>query len=90
MISLILLIYTSLSNRRLVLLSNLFYNSISGNIDCPELLSLIRFKIISYKTGNAETFYSLSCNKNYILNSTANLLMIALNKIKFDYIISGT
>jgi len=56
------------------------------SIDCPEILSLIRFKINNLNTSDPKPFYPLFSTKNYILSSPANLLMAAGNTFVFDYI----
>jgi len=58
---------------------------LSGIIDCPELLSLINIRINNQNTRNSLPFYPIPSNKNYILNSPANLLMNAGNTYIFDY-----
>lgn len=75
-----------LSDRRSLLLSKYLQKLILGSIDCPEILSLIRFKINSLNTRDPKPFYPLFSTKNYILNSPANLLMTAGNTYIFDYI----
>ncbi|KAL4085243.1 hypothetical protein QTP88_027102 [Uroleucon formosanum] len=55
------------------------------SIDCPEILSLIRFKINYPNTRDPKPFFPLFSTKNYILNSPANLLMTAGNTFVFDY-----
>jgi len=63
---------TPSSDRRLLLLSKCQRKPLSGAIDRPEMLSLIRFeinylyiRIILYSMP----FYPIYSNKNYILNS---------------------
>ena len=77
---------TPLNDRRILLLSKFLHKLLSGIIDCPEMLSLIRFKINNLNTRYPLPFYPNSSNKNYILNSPANLLMNAGNIYSFDYI----
>jgi hypothetical protein len=60
-------------------------NLILGSIDCPEILSLIRFKINYHNPSDPKPFYSLFSTKNYSFNSPANL-MTAGNTFVFDYI----
>jgi hypothetical protein len=74
-----------LNDRRSLLLSKFLRNLISGSIDCPELLCLIRLKINSINTRDPKPFYQMYSNRNYILNCPANLLMTASNKFIFDY-----
>jgi len=69
-----------------LLLSKCLQKLILGSIDCPEILSLIRFKINYLNTRDPKPFYPLFSTKNYISNSLANLLMTAGNTFVFDYI----
>lgn len=77
---------TPLNDRRLLLLSKFLHKLITGVIDCPELLSLINFKINSLNTRNPMPFYPIFSNKNYVLNSPHNILMNAGNTYLFDFI----
>ena len=74
-----------LKDRRLQLLFHFLQKLISGGYDCPDLLCLINFKINSFCSRNPMSFYSNYSDKNYMLNSPANLLMIAGNSYTFDY-----
>jgi hypothetical protein len=75
-----------LSDSRTLLLSKFLLKLILGSIDCPEILSLIRFKINYLNSRDPKPFYPLLSTKNYILNSSANLFMTAGNTFVFDYI----
>jgi len=55
---------TPLSDRRLLLLSTFLHELLSGAIDCPEMLSLICFKINHLITRNSMLFYPVYSNKN--------------------------
>jgi len=48
-----------LKNRRTLLLSKFLHNLLLGNIDCEELLSLIRVKINILNTRNSDLFYTI-------------------------------
>jgi hypothetical protein len=71
--------------RRLQLISKFLHKLISGLIDCPDLLYLINFKINSFNTRNPILFYPIHFDKNYILNSPTNQLMIAGNNYTFNF-----
>jgi len=68
------------------LLSRFLHKLLSGLLDCPELLSLISLKVHELNTRDSKSFYPLFSNENYILNSPANLLMVAGNTYPFDFI----
>jgi len=71
--------------RRSQLLLKFLHKLISGLIDCPVLLYLINFKTHYFNTRNPELFYPAHSDKNYLLNSPANLLMFAGNSITFNF-----
>jgi len=75
-----------LSDRRTLLLSKFLQKLILGSINCPEIPSLIRFKINHLNTRDPKQFYPLLSTNNYILNPPANLLMTAGNTFVLDYI----
>jgi len=74
-----------LKTRRLELISKYLHKLISGLIDCPDLLYLINFKINSFNTRYPELFYHVHSDKNYVLNSPGNQLMIDGNSYTFNF-----
>jgi hypothetical protein len=74
-----------LKTRHSQLILKCFHKLISCLIDCPDLLYLIKFKINSFNTRNPEFFYPIHSDRNYILNSPANQLMIAENNYTFNF-----
>jgi hypothetical protein len=68
-----------LNERRILLISKFLHIFLLSLIDCQKLLSLINLKINNLNTRDPKPFYSQFSNKNYILNSPANLLVVAGN-----------
>jgi len=75
-----------LKTRRTLLLSKFLHNLLLGNIDCEELLSLIRFKVNHHKTRCSDLFYPVPYKTNYMKNCPSNILMAAGNSITFDFV----
>jgi hypothetical protein len=74
-----------LKTRRLHLIPKFLHKLIYRLIDCPDLLYLINFKINSFNTRNPELFCPINSDKNYLLNSNENQLMIAGNNYSFNF-----
>jgi hypothetical protein len=62
--------------RCLHLISKCLHKLISSLIDCTDLLYLINFKINSFNAKNPVHFYPIHSDKNYVLNSSANQIII--------------
>jgi hypothetical protein len=75
-----------LKTRRTLLLSKFLHNLLLGNIDCDELLSLIRFKVNHRNTRCNDLFHLVSYKTNYMMNCSSNILMAAGNSITFDFV----
>lgn len=74
-----------LKDRLSRLLSNSLHKWIAGFNYCPELLSLIKFKINSFNSTSPETFCPNYSDKYDVLDCPANLLLITGNTYTFDY-----
>jgi hypothetical protein len=66
--------------------SKCLHKLILGDIEFPEILSLVRFRTNCFNTRNSKPFYSFSSNKNYILNFPAYLLIGADKNFIYDYL----
>lgn len=75
-----------LKTRRTLLLSKILHSSLLGNVDCDELLSLIRFKVYHSNTRCSDLFYPVPYKTNYMINCPSNIFMAAGNSITFDIV----
>lgn len=70
----------SLSDRRHQTNLNFLSNILSGRIDCPSILSLIKFKIPARSTRSCTNFHIPFSNSNYQSNSPLIRLMRIANE----------
>lgn len=81
----------SLAERRKVALLKLFYNILGGRVDCPELLSRVRFSVPAFNSRNRCSFHVGATRTVYgerapirNMSSVANVFAIDMISVKYN------
>lgn len=81
----------SLAERRKVALLKFFYNILGGRVDCPELLSRVRFSVPAFNSRNRSLFHVGATRTVYgerapirNMSSVANAFAIDMISVKYN------